>query len=277
MNSEDLIRRSIIIIQEYYRNNLEPYFHSLSEDILWIGPAEQQVLRGRDTIITAFSEETHALRFTMGSIRSLCISPHRGVYEITLLYTIDTHYPDGNTDQHRQRLQYTWRERRVRTADGYDSIWEIVMIHISNAWPYDKRDHIYPIHYENLELPMRTVTPKAQNLIIKAADASIYSIQPHALLYIETIKHTARLCIHTTSDTIVVNGTLPDYEQRYPDLLMRIHASYLINPAHVIRIERFAVTLTDGTRLPVPEKKYTDIKRKILAGTPRLSEMTDNS
>lgn len=267
MNSEDLIHRSITIIKEYYRNNLEPYFCSLSEDVLWIGPAERQELRGRDTIITAFTQEIHALRFTVGPIRSVCIKPHRGICEIILFYTVDTHYPDGNTEQHRQRLQYTWQERRTRTEHGYDCIWEIAMIHISNAWPYDSRDLIYPVHYESLGLPVRFVSNKMQGLIIKAADASIYSIQPETLLYIETIKHSARLCIHTTSDTIVVNGTLPEYEHDYPGLLLRIHASYLINPIHVIKIERFAVTLTDGTRLPVPEKKYTDIKRRILTST----------
>ncbi|WP_442914580.1 LytTR family transcriptional regulator DNA-binding domain-containing protein [Lactimicrobium sp.] len=44
---------------------------------------------------------------------------------------------------------------------------------------------------------------------------------------------------------------------------MRIHASYLINPAHVVRIERFRI-MSDGSHLPVPEKKYTAVKTAIL-------------
>ena len=42
MTANDLIYKSIHIITEYYNNNLQPYFDSISEDVLWIGPAERQ-------------------------------------------------------------------------------------------------------------------------------------------------------------------------------------------------------------------------------------------
>lgn len=64
---------------------------------------------------------------------------------------------------------------------------------------------------------------------------------------------------------ITVNGTLPDFESMYSKYLLRIHASYLINPEHVSKIERFAVTLSDGTILPIPEKRYTAVKKILLS------------
>lgn len=261
-----LIARSIHIITEYYQNRLEPYYESLAEDVLWIGPAEGQELRGRDTIIETFAAERHSLRFSMGVIRSTYISPHRGVYEILLEYEIHTHYPSGNSDVHQQRLHYTWRERLVRTPEGNDHIWEVAMIHIGNAWQYDKRDRIYPTHYEAIGLQTRIIDRPTRYLVVKDEMKQTYRIPINRLLYIETMKRSAKLCIHTTTEEIVVNGTLPQLEQDYPGDLLRIHASYMVNPDCVTRIERFAVTLTDGTRLPVPEKKYTGIKRHILEG-----------
>ena len=94
---------------------------------------------------------------------------------------------------------------------------------------------------------------------------SVHRITMDSLLYIETIKKTAKLCIHTDTGTIIVNGTLPDYEKKYPDFLLRIHSGFLINPHCVSRVERFAVIMSDGARLPIPEKKYTAIKHRILA------------
>lgn len=44
---------------------------------------------------------------------------------------------------------------------------------------------------------------------------------------------------------------------------MRIHQSYLVNLEHVSRIWRFEVELDNGMTLPVPEKKYTEIKGKL--------------
>jgi hypothetical protein len=71
MTANDLIYKSIHIITEYYNNNLQPYFDSISEDVLWIGPAERQEIRGREQVISTFSAEVHGLSFTMGSIRAI--------------------------------------------------------------------------------------------------------------------------------------------------------------------------------------------------------------
>ena len=101
-------------------------------------------------------------------------------------------------------------------------------------------------------------------MTVKANDMSVHRISINHLLYIETIKRTAKLRIHTSTDTIIVNGTLPDFEKTYSDFLLRIHAGFLINPECVSKIERFTVTMSNGVKLPVPEKKYTTIKRLIL-------------
>lgn len=262
--TDTLINRSIEIITEYYRNNLQPYFDSLGEDVLWIGPAEGQMLRGREELIQTFSAEVHQLHFTMGVIRTDYVLAHRGVYEIVLRYEIRTHYPDGNTDVHDQRLHYTWRERRVRTDQGTEHLWEIAMIHISNAWQYDARDTIYPVHYENVGPQVRIMENPAHYLVMKDDAGRLCRIPIHQILYMETVKRSARLCVHTSAGQILVNGSLPALVAEWPKELVRIHASYVVNPDYVRSIERFAVILTDGTRLPIPEKKYTDVKRQLL-------------
>ena len=101
-------------------------------------------------------------------------------------------------------------------------------------------------------------------MTVTANDMSVHRISINHLLYIETIKRTAKLRIHTSTDTIIANGTLPDFEKKYSDFLLRIHAGFLINPECVSKIERFTVTMSNGAKLPVPEKKYTTIKRLIL-------------
>lgn len=260
-----LIARSIYIITEYYQNNLQPYYESLAENVMWIGPAEGQELHGRDTIIKTFSAARHSLRFEMGIIRSTCLQPHRGIYEIVLKYDIHTYYPSGNSEVHQQRLHYTWRTRLVRSADGNDHVWEIAMLHISNAWPYDKRDTIYPIHSESIHLPTRIMEQTKRYLVVKDESRQFYRIPLDQLLYIETVKRSAKLCIHTLSEEITVNGSLPQLEREWPGDLLRIHASYMVNPDYVTKVERFSAILTDGTRLPIPEKKYTQVKRQLLA------------
>lgn len=264
MKTDNLLCRSIFIITEYYKNNLQPMFESLSEDVLWLGPAERQQIQGRDNLMKAFQAEKHALTFTMGDITALCISPHKSVKEILLHYDIYTHYPSGNTDMHDQRLHYTWRENRVKTAAGIEYRTEIAIIHISNVWKYDRRDTIYPVHYETVSMPARFLTKPERYVTVKASDRNIHRIAEQNILYIETVKRSARLLLHTVTNTVTINGTLPDFEKKYPGFLLRIHSSFLVNPVHVREICRFAVILSDGTRLSIPEKKYTQIKKLLL-------------
>lgn len=266
MKTEDLIHRSIYIITEYYKNNLTPYFESLSDDVLWLGPAQRQQMRGKETLIQAWVAEEHSLTFTMGNIHALSVSPHTHVREIILQYDIYTHYPSGNIDAHEQCLHYTWREKRVKTDAGWEFRPEIVMLHISNLWKYDSRDTIYPVHYEEVSAPTQFPEKTERYVTVKATDMSVHRIASFHILYIETVKRSANLWIHTPDGTITASGTLSGFEESYPGLFLRIHSSYLINPAHAREICRFIVTLSDGTKLPIPEKKYTYIKKLLLQG-----------
>lgn len=54
-----------------------------------------------------------------------------------------------------------------------------------------------------------------------------------------------------------------DPENRYPDLFVRCHASYLVNPQYVSEIRRFRIRLQNGIELPVPEKKYMAVKTEL--------------
>ena len=64
----EILSLSYYMISEYYNNNLEPFFEYIDEKILWIGPAQKQLLRSRAEIIKAWSKEAPALTFTMGNV-----------------------------------------------------------------------------------------------------------------------------------------------------------------------------------------------------------------
>lgn len=230
--------------------------------MLWIDPAERQRIQGRDRLLQTFAAEKHALTFTMGDVNALCISPHSHVKEVILHYDIYTHYPSGNTDMHDQRLHFTWREKLIRSAAGQAYRQEVVLVHISNAWKYDRQDTIYPIHYETVAVHF--LTRPERYVTVRGVDSDIHRITAERILYIETVKRAARLLVHTESGTVTVRGTLPDFERDYPGVFLRTHASYLLNPTHVREIRRFSIILSDGTELPVPEKKYTRVKRRLL-------------
>ena len=278
MKKDELIELSLFIITEYYKNNLEPFFEYVSDDVLWIGPAQRQLIKGRENLIQTFLAEKHDLTFTMGNIKVLCASPHSRVREVLLRYDIYTHFPSGNTDIHTQRLHYTWRMKnerskstRLENAPAQDEGSynngrpEIVLLHISNEWPYDERDTIYPVHLENVPWSMQAPTELEQYVTVRATDQCVYRIAASRILYIETVKRSAKLQIHTEDGIITVHDTLSGFESKHPGILLRAHSGYLLNPRHVRSVRRFQAILSDGTALPIPEKKYTWFKKQIEA------------
>lgn len=266
MKGNDLIYRSIHIITEYYKNNLQPFFESVSDDILWIGPAERQQIRGKENLLRAWAAESHSLTFSMGDIKAESVSPHSHVREVLLHYKVSTHFPNGNVIAHDQRLHFTWRVRTVKKDSGREFLPEIVMIHISNAWKYDSRDTIYPVHYETV-YPAQVPSKPEIFLTVKAVDNAVHRLAASRILYVDTVKRTGRLTVHTENGDVVICDTLPSLAERYPDLFLRAHAKYLVNPDHVREIRRFSMTLSDGTELPIPEKKYTEVKKALMWDT----------
>lgn len=53
MNIKDVADRTTEILNLYYNNEIEPFLNSCHEDVLWLGPAEKQVIRGQKNLVDA--------------------------------------------------------------------------------------------------------------------------------------------------------------------------------------------------------------------------------
>ena len=54
MNIQKIGDRTAELLNLYYNNEIEPFLNSCHEDVLWIGPADKQVIRGRKNLVDAF-------------------------------------------------------------------------------------------------------------------------------------------------------------------------------------------------------------------------------
>lgn len=61
MNIQKIGDRTAELLNLYYNNEIEPFLNSCHEDVLWIGPADKQVIRGRKNLVDAFHAEKHEL------------------------------------------------------------------------------------------------------------------------------------------------------------------------------------------------------------------------
>lgn len=89
-----------------------------------------------------------------------------------------------------------------------------------------------------------------------------YFLGEEEILYLESGHN--RVFWHTGKETVEVTGTLLHTESRLPDTFVRIHKSFIVNSLHVERINRCYAELSNGERLQIPVKRYTDVRRKLI-------------
>ena len=255
MNIQETAKFAATILTNYYNNDIRLFLESCHKDVLWIGPAEKQIIRTKAALIEAFRNEHHNLKFIINNLTVTPISAGSAkTCEILLFFLVDTIWPDKSVSRANQRIQLTFVEENGRP--------QIKLCHISNAIAYDERDNIYPVHYDENYEHYKHYTlageARSERLIVKSVNKSLLYLQWPRILYVESLgSHTM---IHTLDGDFESIDNLLSIKNQFSELFYQIHKCYLINPEHVREIIRFQVTMTDGTTLPIPEKKYTAVK-----------------
>ena len=83
------------------------------------------------------------------------------------------------------------------------------------------------------------------------------------IVYIEAFKH--KNTIHTVIGEYHIYESMNSLQSKLCDRgFLRVHRGYIVNKDHVLKINNYIITLTDGIEIPVPKTKYKAIKDLIM-------------
>ena len=254
MTVNEITDLTVSLLTRYYDNDIQPFLDYCHEDILWLGPAMKQVIRTKSTLVEAFSQEEQQLYFKVYDLTATPLHICSNCTEVLLTFVVDTFWPDGSSNRVYQRIDFTWEIKK--------ELARIRVCHISNPIDYDDRDSIYPVHYLENHSHMTLYVDSSEKLSFSGKNRTTLYTSPEQILYMESMgNHTL---IHLLSQTFECTKRLSEISKKIKKGFLRCHASYLVNPLYVKSIERFALTMTDGRKIPVPEKKYTAVKAELL-------------
>ena len=260
MNAKELVSLTNDIVQSYYRNDIEPFLSHVDEHVLWYGPAKGQFLSGRQALLDAWADEKHSLTFTLGNVRLDHSTTHPAYCEVMMSFPVTTHYPEGESVTFDQIIHITWCERKVEGRKAP----RMLVVHISDLYQKHEADNIYPVHF--IETYKRDVPAleTGRRVHFRSTDAADHYVLPATVIWAESADNGRHCVLHTSDGTVKVSSSITALEEMHPDFLLRCHKCHLVNPRHVTCIRRFKVALSDGTELPIPEKKYTAFKNAVL-------------
>lgn len=58
--------------------------------------------------------------------------------------------------------------------------------------------------------------------------------------------------------------SLTEFAKLTDDYFVKVHRSYLVNIRHVSTICPYEITMQNGLRIPVPQKKYTAVRQMLM-------------
>ncbi len=266
MKQSDIADLSADLVMRYYNNEPLPFLEHMDDDALWYGPAQGQFIRGREEMIRIWKAEDHSLTFTVGDMRVEHISSNPTFCNVMLAYSVVIHYPGGHDISVFQRVLLSWGERKVTGEDGsVRRIPRILVCHISN--PHEKHDDdvIYPKNLTQVYAGRGIMPQKGERIHLHGTDHSEYFFLSDNVFWAEASGKGKHSLLHTTEGSVEVLLTIRELAERYPHLFLRCHQSFLVNPHYIRNIRRFEVTLSDGTALPIPAKKYSAFRQQVLA------------
>lgn len=248
-------------IQAYYEGNFEPLLSLITDDCVFIGAASD-VFYCKTDIANSDHHGDGIPTFTM---------------ELADFRLIETGTPDqalimgeyglhGNFDM---PMISAVKQRITISCRFQDGAWQAYCIQASNEWNEVEEEETFPLHVskatfeyvQNILQHSASALADRRRLCLNAGSTTTL-IDPDALLYAQA--DGKRSILHMTDRTLSVNMLLGELENALPKNFVRTHRAYLTNAYYVQGITSRSIQLEDGTELPLPTRRYQDIREALL-------------
>ena len=147
-----------------------------------------------------------------------------------------------------------------------EAVYSIGKYTVKFSFLWKQVENVWKILYIHMSQPEKADNPILLDNAVKIPDETSNDLwlQPKELLYVEA--KNVRSELHFRERLVMAQESLSEWEKKLPDYFLRIHRSYLVNTGYITRLERYCVHLIGGDVLPVPAKKYSQIRRQVLDG-----------
>lgn len=249
-------------IRAYYKLDFQPMLDAISPDCLFIGAASD-IYRGLAEMLDDMDNIKNVPTFSMCNQK----------FEL-----VDTQCPDqaivfGEYDMESDfgfDMIIAVHQRITVSLRRNGSSWEMYCVHSSNEWNEPDAGEIFPTFvskqtFRHLKKIMRASAEslESRKRVSFSVDGATMPINPDVILYAESAGKKSVL--HLADRKITVNAMLNNVANALPPGFIRTHRYYLVNTAHVERIEHHRITLSNDDELPIPERRAKEVREALIA------------
>ncbi len=247
-------------LERYWQKDIEFTLCRCADDVSWIGAVQSQFMQGYDKVKEDFEKILPELQCCYLLNQEFIVAQNNGNVCTIMGRYLTTACEDSDIClQVQQRCTFVW--------ELIDNELKIKHIHISNP--------LGELKIAENELFVNTLGKMAARYINKQIEShkntrrisvmteqnSLRFLFLDEIIYAEASRKN--IIIHTVGDTVVAKMTLPELISRSHEKIISLHRSYAVNTDYITEIKRYHALLADDTEIPIPEKRYNEIRDKL--------------
>lgn len=260
---QEMIRLSQECLAHFWQLDAEFVIRYFDKNILWIGSVQSQYMEGREAAAKDFRDIMGELNPCHLLQQEFTVTANSGdVCVIAGRYLTTTDDEVGYFLQVQQRCTFVWETGKEGP--------KLKHCHISNpmgelavAEGEKFPNAIGQMSKKYWDFRLAAIQDRKRIVATDKSDV-VHFLSPHEVVY---TKANRKNCViyTTTGQEIHARMSITEFLEKAGSGFSAVHRSYALNNAYISLIQKYEVIMADGSRIPIPERRYKEI-REAFAG-----------
>lgn len=218
----ETIKLTQYIMEQFWQKNYEPLIEHANDNILWIGPLEDEYVYGKKAMVDKIMEKNDERPLVyLDDQEYEGLRSEGNISVVVGKYRAYTKLESGVISSEKQRVTFMWE--RVKKDDEVQLL--ITHIHISNIFHTKDDDKLFSSKdgRENYEYIQKIIAEHSQDETITIRDHSgvRYTVNYSDIMYVVAEDNFATVYIWKKDEVLRVRSRLVGFVKDFPDYFIK--------------------------------------------------------
>lgn len=262
MSYKDTEKMTVDAMQRYYMGDPSLLFEYAHPEIIVLSIGKGQLIKGKEDMIEYLSNDTKGeIQYELTGITCNAY-PTGGSNQncmTVLQLDVTAYYPSGRVTRANQRVTVDWKYFRKP-----EDKWMAMSLHISVASEQKNETNVVAQINENYLYETTELIQEERKYMFKDVLGNSHYTSEMQIVRVQSDIAYSKIFLRD-GGMFRVNKMITELEKELGSNFIRIHRKHIINTKYLISMKNYKLTMRDGTELPVSQKNYSEIKKKLAA------------
>lgn len=259
---QEVLRLTEECLSRYWQLDIDFILGYCHEDVMWTGALQSEFMEGKEKMardLQAVKKELKHCHLMMQEF--LAVQNTGNVCTVAGRYLVTTDETEDCFIQAQQRCTFVWEQ--------IDGKLQIRHIHVSN--PIGEMKVAEGEYFVNqmgkmakkyLLRHLHSIQDK-DRLAAADMDDNVHFLSYQEVVYVAACGRNCTI-ITRSGEKLEVHMNISDILQAAGERLTAVHRSYAVNHRYISCVRRYEIVMTNGDRIPIPVKRYKEVRELLL-------------